>query len=84
MAEAAWQPEDPLLQFGPVSERVVNALGEGKGGEGLDLAGGKLVDVPKEFAQWSAQQQKNGVRKITSIWWSDRFTAERSDDGSRT
>ena len=38
-------------------ERVVNALGEGKGGEGLDLDGGKLVDVPKEFGQLSAQQQ---------------------------
>ena len=53
LAEAAWQPTNAPLQFGPVIERVVNALGEGKGGEGLDLVDGKLVDVPKEFGQWS-------------------------------
>ena len=51
------QSKEPPLQFGPVIERVVNALGEGKGGEGLDLAGGKLVDVPKEFTKWSAKQR---------------------------
>ena len=54
----ARQSEESPLQFGPVSERVVNALGEGKGGEALDLAGGKLVDVPKEFTQWFPQQQE--------------------------
>lgn len=51
------QPKEPALQFGPVIERVVNAVAEGKGGEGLDLVGGKLVDVPKEFGQWSTQQK---------------------------
>jgi RND family efflux transporter MFP subunit len=53
---AASPKESPLL-FGPVVERVVNAASEGKGGSGINLSGGKLVDVPKEFGQWSAQQQ---------------------------
>ncbi len=57
MQPKAQQPTELPLQFGPVIERVVNALGEGKGGEGLDLVGGKLVDVPKEFGGWSAEQQ---------------------------
>ncbi len=43
------------LHFGPVIERVINAVSEGKGGEGLDLTSGKLVDVPKEFGKWSAE-----------------------------
>jgi HlyD family secretion protein len=61
------KPKEPPLQFGPVIERVVRLLnapgegkgdmGEGKGGDGLDLAGGKLVDLPKEFGKWSAQQR---------------------------
>ncbi len=53
----------PTADFGPVTELVVNASGEGKGGEGLNLASGKLVDVPKEFGQWSAQQQNEWSTK---------------------
>jgi RND family efflux transporter MFP subunit len=56
-AVQARPPEEPPLQFGPVIERVVNAVSEGKGGEGLDLVGGKLVDVPKGFGQRSAEEQ---------------------------
>ena len=51
------EPQEAPLQFGPVIERVVNSISEGKGGDGLDLATGKLVDVPKEFGKLSAQQQ---------------------------
>ena len=51
------QPKEPPLRFGPVIERVVNAIDKSKGGQGLDLAGGKLVDLPEEFAGWSAEQQ---------------------------
>ncbi len=51
------QPKEPPLQFGPVVEQVVNAVSEGKGGEGLDMANGKLVDVPRQFGKWSAEQQ---------------------------
>jgi serine/threonine protein kinase/multidrug efflux pump subunit AcrA (membrane-fusion protein) len=45
------------LQFGPVIERVVIARAEKKGSEAIDLAGGKLVDLPKESDRWSAEQQ---------------------------
>ncbi len=51
-------PKEPPLQFGPAVERVVNAISDGKGGQGLDLASGKLVDVPKEFGKWSAEEQQ--------------------------
>ena len=50
-------PKESPLQFGPVIERVVNAVAEGKGGEGLDLVGGKLVDAPNDFLTWSAEKQ---------------------------
>ena len=50
----------------------MNALGEGKGSEGLNLATGKLVDTPKEFDRWSAAQQtkwsaQNGVDLVLSL-----------------
>ncbi len=45
------------LPFGPVIERVLNAHSEGTGNDAIDLASGKLVDLPKEFDHWSAQQQ---------------------------
>ena len=48
--------EEPL-RFGPVIERVVNAASEGKGGEGLDLESGKLVNLPKEFGQRSPKER---------------------------
>ena len=60
-AGRARQIRDLLKQkearFGPVSEHVISAVSEGKGGGGVNLTDGKLVDVPKEFAQWPAQQE---------------------------
>ncbi len=60
------KPKESALQFGPVIERVINAVDagentnavrQGKGNEAIDLAGGRLLDVPKEFGTWSAEQQ---------------------------
>ncbi len=51
------QPKQSRLQFGPVIERVVNAVSEGKGGGGLDFAGGKVVDVPNEYEPWPEAQR---------------------------
>jgi HlyD family secretion protein len=41
-------PKAPPLQFGPVTERVINSLTDEKNAQGLDLAGGKLIAAPKE------------------------------------
>ena len=55
-------PKEPALKFGPVVERVINAQNEYKGSDAIDLAGGKLVDLPKsndkgDFPKWSADEQ---------------------------
>ncbi len=47
------------LRFGPIMERVVNAMSAGKGGGGLDLAGGKVVDMPNEYEQWLEAQRSD-------------------------
>ncbi len=54
---SAEKPGEAPLQFGPVIERVVNALGEGKGKDAIDLADGKLVDLPKDFDTWPAEKK---------------------------
>jgi RND family efflux transporter MFP subunit len=51
------KPKEPSLQFGPVIERVVNARSEGKGSDAIDLAGGKLVDLPKDFDKRPTDKQ---------------------------
>ena len=56
-ATSAEKPKEAALQFGPVIERVVNARSEGKGKDALDLANGKLVDLPKDFDKWPADKQ---------------------------
>ena len=58
--------KEAALQFAPVIERVVNARSEGKGSDAIDLAGGKLVDLPKDFDKLPADKQgrwcaENGV-----------------------
>ncbi len=58
---AAVQPAAFSPTFGPVFERVINASGEGKGGEGIDLREDKLVDVPKDFSQWPPMEQSNWI-----------------------
>jgi uncharacterized protein (TIGR03067 family) len=54
------RPAEPPLQFGPVVERVVNCMNPSKAlnGQGLDLVGGRLVDLPKEFSEWSARERE--------------------------
>ncbi|MCE5268688.1 MAG: TIGR03067 domain-containing protein, partial [Planctomycetaceae bacterium] len=56
-AKIAPPPAEPVLQFGPVVERVVNAASEGKGSDAIDLVGGRLVDLPKDFTKWPADKQ---------------------------
>ena len=53
------KPKEAPLQFGPVIERVVNARSEGKGSDAINLASGKLVDLPKDFDKWTADKQRN-------------------------
>ena len=36
---------------------MINAVSDGKGGEGIDLVSGKLLDVPKEFFTWLPEQR---------------------------
>ncbi len=55
----AEKPKEAALQFGPVIERVVNARSEGKGKDAIDLADGKLVDLPKDFDAWPAVTRHN-------------------------
>ena len=60
------QAREPPLQFGPVIERAINALTDDAGGEGLNLANGKSVDVPREFLRWTAEQRNKWSAK--AIW----------------
>ncbi|NLY00923.1 MAG: serine/threonine protein kinase [Rhodopirellula sp.] len=53
----ARQHTEPPLQFGPVIEQVMKAVSEGRGGGGVDLASGKVIDVPQEFTGWAAERQ---------------------------
>ena len=56
------------VQFGPVIERVVNARSEGKGNDAIDLADGKLVDLPKDFCQLAGRKATTiGARRTMSI-----------------
>ncbi len=53
----AQKPQEAPLQFGPVKELVITAKSEHKGNDALDLATGKLLDLPKDFDKWPADKQ---------------------------
>ena len=47
----------------PGKRRVVNALGEGKGSDALDLAGDKLLDLPQDFNNWPVPKQEQWLKE---------------------
>jgi len=47
--------------FGPVVERTINDLDDGKGDEGLVLATGQVVSLPPEFGRMSDQQRSKWI-----------------------
>ncbi len=51
------QPKEPPLQFGPVVERAINTWREHAGNDAIDLVGGKLINLPKDFSTLSAEKQ---------------------------
>jgi HlyD family secretion protein len=51
------QPNEAALRFGPLIERTVNARSEGKGGDAINLAKGTVVDLPKDFVEWSYKKR---------------------------
>ena len=75
-------PNAMPLQFGPAIERVVNLRSEGKGSDGIDLASGKLVDLPKEFGTWPAERQRQWCEENNVDLTADRSTDKRI--GGRT
>jgi hypothetical protein len=46
---------------------VVNTQSERKGSDAIDLASGKLVDLPKEPDKWSPQQQSKWAADSGSV-----------------
>ena len=51
-------PDVKADSFGPVIERTINALTDEEDGNGLNLATGELIKIPKDYMKWSVEKQR--------------------------
>jgi RND family efflux transporter MFP subunit len=84
-ATSAATPNVLPLAFGPVIERRINAVGEGKGGEGIDFREDKLVDMPKEASRWTVSEKRYWM-ELHNLDLALDYTAEfcRGEDKRRS
>ena len=61
--QSAQESNESAVRFAPEIEKVINAKGEGKGSDALDLTDNKLFDLPQDYNNWPVPKQEQWLKE---------------------